>query len=115
MHFFHQAISSCDEGEKSPNTLYTGLILNSCLLGAFFIVLLYFNNRRAFHFYLDLYFRRVRGNRKPSQRYNLKDGLKLVIKRLPRQSPDEDEGICALKDSYNIHFDKLSLTLTSVS
>ncbi|CAB4034314.1 ABC transporter G family member 24, partial [Paramuricea clavata] len=107
------AISSCGEGEVSPNTLYVGLIINSCLLGAFFLVLLYFNNRRSFHFYFDLYFRRIRGTRKLSQRYNLKDGFRLAISRLGLSNHSEDDETSVRKDSYNISFEKLSLTLTS--
>ena len=112
--FCLQKLSTCNEGEDSPNTLVTGLIINGCLLVAFFLVLFYFNNHRRFHFYFDLYFRRIRGTRKPSQKYTLKDGLRLALRRLTTGGV-QDEEICVKKDSYNISFEKLSLTLTSVS
>lgn len=114
MIFSFQVISSCGTGEKSPNTLYIGLILNSVLLSTFFIVLFYFNNRRHFKFYFALYIRSVRNKRTPSQRYNLSDGLRLAIDRLPKPGL-QDNIMVAKKDGYNISFEKLCLTLTSVS
>lgn len=114
--FLYQAISSCGEGENSPNTLFVGLILNSCLIALFVLVLFYFNHRRNIHFYFDLYFRRIRGNRKPSQKYKLKHGIILAISRLSVAGiQDEETTLNLRKDKYNISFEKLSLVLTSVS
>ncbi|XP_028399688.1 ABC transporter G family member 28-like [Dendronephthya gigantea] len=106
------AISNCGEGGKSPNTLYIGIIFNSCLLAIFLFILLYFNNRRKINFYFDLYFRRIRGKRTLSQRYNLRDGIRLAISRLTIDQ-DVDEGTCLKKNGYDISFEKLSLTLTT--
>jgi hypothetical protein len=45
----------------------------------------------------------------------LKDGFRLAIGRLGLSNHSEDDETCVPKDSYDISFEKLSLTLTSVS
>ena len=107
-------IFPCGEGEKSPNTLYIGLIINGCLLFSFLLILLYFNNRHAFNFYCMLYKERVTGKRASSHKFNLSDGIRLAINRVNKFDAKDEMRIEPKEVSYNISFEKLSLKLTSV-